>query len=66
MSDIPLLVSCPIAALKKLVDLNFLIIIIAITILDILIMMTYLAHTEQLSINSDEVYDSIEDRAKQN
>jgi len=46
MSDIPLLVCCPVAAIKKLVDLNLLTIIIVVTMLDILIMMTYLAHIE--------------------
>jgi len=64
MSDIPLLICCPVAAIKQLVDLNLLIVIIVITVLDISIMMTYLTHTEQLSINADEVYASIEDRAK--
>lgn len=66
MSDIPLLICCPVAAIKQLVDFNLLIIIIIITVLDMLIMMTYLAHTEQLSINSDEVYAAIDERAKQN
>lgn len=66
MSDIPLIICCPVAAIKKLVDFNLLIIIIIITVLDMIIMMTYLAHTEQLSINSDEVFAAIEDRTKQN
>jgi hypothetical protein len=66
MSDIPLIVACPVAAFKKLVDLNLLVVILAVAILDMLIMWTYLTHEEILSIDSNEVYAALEDRKRSN
>lgn len=66
MSDIPLIIAAPVAAVKKLVDFKLLIIVIVITIIDIINMYVYLTHVDQLSIDSDDVFKMVDERKKTN
>ena len=65
-SDIPLIIACPVAVVKKWVAIPLAIIIMAVTLLDAFIMWTYLAHSDECSINADEVFQAIEERKKLN
>jgi hypothetical protein len=64
LQDIPLIIGCPVAAAFNLVDKNLLLIAFGAGILDLVISTIYLAHDEKVSVDADDVFESLESRGQ--
>ena len=66
LNDIPLLMAIPCAYLLGLVDQTTMIVALFMTLSDFISMVTYLLHDDELSIESDKIYQETERRIQEN
>lgn len=62
LNDIPLLTSIPVAYMYSAADFNAIVLTLTMSVIDTIFMLTYLWHTDELSLDAEEVYKKVTTR----